>query len=366
MVTFNPASIPLENILLDPNNFRFKRPDAIFEILEKRFAEESVQAQALRQIREDGVKELKASIRENGFIPVERIVVRRVPSGDGDSPHYVAVEGNRRTAALKLLQADHAAGVDLPETITATFMAVPVLIAEDASDDDLLAIMGIRHVGGPKEWGGYQSARLVYQLIHESNISPSQTAERLGLSTREVNRRARAFAALEHMRLDDSYGDEVTPEMYPIFHEILSQTKLKEWLAVNDKTSEFENDENKNLLYSWLVDDDDRTAQLTSYRDVRSLRQVIDNEDAYNAFVNDGETLEAAHAMANAQARANKWLYNAKTALESLKDMNTETIQSLDSSSIEILQNLRKRARIILQAHELSLKEDDDEDYEED
>ena len=64
------------------------------------FSEESVQQRAHARLRaEENLVTLKKSILTNGFLPVERMVVR--PYGDGDPQKYLVVEGNRRTAAIQ-------------------------------------------------------------------------------------------------------------------------------------------------------------------------------------------------------------------------------------------------------------------------
>ena len=49
--------------------------------------------------------------------------------------------------------------------------------------------MGIRHVGGIKQWGGYQRAKLIADLRDEHDLEPGDIAEKLALSVVEVNRR---------------------------------------------------------------------------------------------------------------------------------------------------------------------------------
>lgn len=73
----------------------------------------------LDRIKKDSVTELKQSISENGFVEVERIVVRSY--GDRNDDRYLVVEGNRRTAALKLLELDHLGGVDFDDRVTDIF-----------------------------------------------------------------------------------------------------------------------------------------------------------------------------------------------------------------------------------------------------
>ncbi|WP_461189364.1 hypothetical protein [Arthrobacter sp. Z4-13] len=362
MVNYKPVSVPLSTLMLDPNNFRFKQPGHTPIIAESRFREEQVQAAVLERVKTDGVGELKRSIAENGFIPVERVVVRALPAGSADDEtQYVVVEGNRRTVALKLLQQDYFAGVDLSSAVRDVFSAVPVLVAEDASDDDILAIMGIRHVGGPKEWGGYQSALLVYQMLKNSSLSARDVASRLGLTVNEVNRRHRAFSALQQMMSDEDFAEHVKPEMYPIFHETVGQPAVREWLGWSQGQREFTNNETRHLFFTWLIDGENGP-KIRSYTEVRELRLILENEDALTALKDDDQAFSDALAIVRADAKAVRWLPNAKAALTSLNEMGSDTIESLEEKDIEILQKLKSRASWIVKAHALSSEIGDDDD----
>jgi len=366
MVTFTPTSVPLGKLLLDPNNFRFSAPGQAAAVAEARFGEDRVQSATLEKIKQDGVGELKLSISENGFVPVERIVVRAmVPVAAQDSEpdaepevRYIVVEGNRRTAALKLLEQEHAGGLDLDEKVTDVFAAVPVLLAEDASDDDILAIMGIRHVGGPKEWGGYQSALLVYRLMSRGTLTARDVASRLGLTVNEVNRRYRAFSALTQMMADEEFGDGVAPEMYAIFHETVGQPNVRDWLGWSQADRAFNDEEHRELFYGWLTGED--LPKIRSYSDIRELKLILENDDALIALKDDDQSLSDAMAIVRADAKAVRWLPNVKSALSSLNDMGSGTIESLDSNDIEFLEKLKSRADWIIRAHQAGAAGSDD------
>lgn len=354
MVNFDPRTVPLESLLLDPNNFRFLAPGTVALVAESRIAEEKVQAAALERVKADGVSELKLSIAENGFVPVERIVVRAI---DGAADGYVVVEGNRRTAALKLLERDHAGGLDLDERVTAVFSGVPVLLATEASEDDLLAIMGIRHVGGPKEWGGYQSALLVHRLMSKPDLTAREVASRLGLTVNEVNRRNRAFSAITQMMNDEEYGDFVTPEMYPIFHETVGQPLVREWLGWSQTERKFSSDDTRELFYGWLTKGDDGP-KIRSYSEIRELRLILENDDALIALKDDDQSFSDALAIVRADARSARWLPNVKSALSSLNEMGSDNIESLDAEALAILEALRRRTAWIIKAQAVSPDDD--------
>lgn len=363
MVTYTTSTVALDDLLLDPNNFRFKSPDSDAEVPEARFREDSVQAAVLERIKNDGLTVLKRSIAENGFVPVERIVVRAYGSASSHDPHgsiqkFVVVEGNRRTAALKILRDEHAAGAVMPNSIMQVFSAVPVLVAEHATEDDLLAIMGIRHVGGPKEWGGYQSALLVYQLLEDAQLNAREVASRLGLSVQEVNRRHRAFSALTQMVNDEEFGESVTPDLYPIFHEAVGQPVVRSWLGWEEHQREFLEDDNRELLYFWLTGTTDIPRKIKDYGDMRDLKQILENPDALTALKDDDQTFSEALAIVKSEAKATRWLPNAKAALSSLNEMGSETIEELDASALEILRSLKSRANFIIRANQVSSDDD--------
>ena len=163
-----PIEVKLEDVLLDPNNPRFAELGQGDETVpESRFAEPKVQQSAFDRMMNGrfDVAELRDTIKNLGFLPMDRIVVRRLKKPNSDK--FLVVEGNRRITALKSLLDLHAAGKeslsDAKLTNITQFQAL--LLNEDISDDKIRWILpGLRHVSGIKEWGPYQKARAVFQL----------------------------------------------------------------------------------------------------------------------------------------------------------------------------------------------------------
>lgn len=340
MVEYTEHNVSLENLLLDPNNFRFNEPGSKKAVPESRFAEKSVQDAIRVKIERDGVHELKNSIAENGFVPVERIVVR--PWGE-DKDKFVVVEGNRRTAALKLLLEDFRSGVEIRPDLVEIFEAVPVLVVTNASSSDYMSIMGIRHVGGPKAWGGYQSAELVATLLDaDANTTPVDVANRLGLTVREVNRRYRAYGALQQMMEDEEVGDRVTKEMYPIFHEVVAQPDIRQWLEWDDRTRTFTSTDNRALFYGWLVPGEEGEAKITRHSDVRDLRAILSNPDALGVLKDPLSTLGEAVGVVVADARASEWVHKVEGAFDALNSIGAETVEKLDGQQLGLLKELER------------------------
>jgi hypothetical protein len=117
--------------------------------------------------------------------------------------------------------------------------------------------MGIRHVGGIRQWGSYQRAKLVTELRDRFQLDGAEIGARLGMSTQEVNRRYRAFKALGQMQGDPEYLDRASPSMYSLFHEAVALPVVRTWLDWNDERSEFEDEDSLHQFYELIAPTED-------------------------------------------------------------------------------------------------------------
>lgn len=350
-----PIDVRLDDLLLDPNNYRFQDAARFRSVPEPRFGEESVQASALERLDSEGLSELKASIQHNGFLTIERIVVR---PWSGDPNKFVVIEGNRRVAALRRLREDHRAGIDVNDDVLRVFDAVPVLSMDEGEPVDFLAIMGIRHVGGVRRWGPYQSAKLITEMRDRHELEFSDIASRLGLQTREVTRRYRAFKALSQMETDEEYGDSARRDMYPLFHEAVSQPMLREWLGWDDSSFEFRNAENRTWFYD-LLSPSDRTGddgvdppRITTSAQVRLLKNVLSSEDAARALRDPSVSFERAHGLAVAEQIVDNWPTEIAEAVRALDSLPALALRTLDDDRVKLIKSLRDKASALLEAYD--------------
>jgi hypothetical protein len=96
-------ALALSSLYLDPNNYRFIDHDDYQKVAEENLADDDVQRrtrQLLCGTNADLVADLISSFKENGWLDVEPIHVRKL-----GERKYLVVEGNRRAATLKHLQA---------------------------------------------------------------------------------------------------------------------------------------------------------------------------------------------------------------------------------------------------------------------
>lgn len=360
---YKETTVPVSQLLLDPNNFRFQDEGDFVRADPSRFAEQSVQDRATKRIRGEGLAELKNSIISNGFLAVERLVVRSYLKKDGEPELFVVLEGNRRLAALQWIKQDHEAGATIPQSVIDVLDAVPVIVIN--SDDDegtYLAIMGIRHVGGIKQWGGYQRAKLVADLRDLHGYDTTEVADRLGMSKHEVNRRYKALKALQQMQEDEEFTDYASSTMYPIFHEAVSMPVVREWLSWNDVELKFDDQELLHQFYALITPREAEDAEesgnskadpkITSYSQVRELRSILANDDARSFLLDPDRSFSEALAIAKAEELSKTWKGQVREAIGALSKISVLELEALDDDGIDVITRARDAAARLLATHE--------------
>jgi len=337
---YKEEKLDLNALLFDPNNYRFQETKDFVYADPGRFHEKSVQERAYRTLKDTPtLPQLKASILRNGFLPVERLVVTPYANKNGV---YVVIEGNRRLAALRWIADDDSAGVNIPPEVKADLAAVPVIIVEgDATGIFQRALMGIRHVSGIDQWGGYQRAKLVVELRDDFHLESGEVAERVGMTAQEVNRRYRAFKALQQMQADDEFGANAKPEMYPLFHEAVSLPTVKDWLGWNETESKFTKPTEVEQFYTLISPGGDNgaktPAKITTYGEVRELRNILGNAEARAVLLDPTRTFLDASTIAKRSELSKNWLSAVAGAIDALSRIGVFELQaSTDEERAEI------------------------------
>ena len=171
------------DLRLDPQNPRL--PEEV----------ERTQTAMLRFIvREVGVDDLLDSLSTSGMIEADPIIARSARA-DEEAGHLYVIEGNRRLAALKLLNGEklddgepEKAIQDLTPEVSATLKTIKVQTGWD--DDQLEAYLGYKHVTSSREWAPEAKARFVVARCH-GDYSPEtlkKFARRLGTKVPTLRR----------------------------------------------------------------------------------------------------------------------------------------------------------------------------------
>lgn len=346
-----PINLKLDQLLLDPNNPRFSElGEELNPIPEGRFADERVQANTFDKMKTPlfDVSELRDTIKTIGFLPMDRIVVRKwkVQTTNGIAK-YVVIEGNRRVTALKWLVNLHDIGKEtFNESQLKNFTEMECLLLNDdlAPASASLILPGLRHVSGIKEWGAYQKAKAVHAL-RKSGMSSQEAAQSLGLSTKAANSAYRCFLALEQMKSDEEFGEYAEPRMYSYFEEIFKRANVKNWLDWSDEKEQFCAEERVREFYSWMVPQgEDQLAEpkLPESKSVRDLSQILADENALNILRLPDGTLTRALARFEYD-HPEDWYPKVVAATAAIKSLTPDMLRELDKTTLTSLDELKQR-----------------------
>ena len=363
-----PRIISIDDIFLDPNNPRFwnEQTQKVADVPDTKVPDDTHQSKTRARIGNHGLEELKNSILRNGFLPLDRIVVRELKGVPGK---YVVIEGNRRLAALKLLreqiddQTIQEEGIDEDKlkSLKESTDKIEVLVY-DGSDTKNIAwlLQGIRHIGGIRNWAAAQQGKLVADQIDKEGLSLSEAGQHFGLSAQAVGRRYRSYKALEQMREDEEFGSKAKNEYYSLFEEAIREKNVKKWLEWDDGEKRFKNTDSLKQFYSWICPDEEHPTQdrrLHDPRHISSLGRILaTNQDALMAKIEKHEIgIEAAEQKLNDDFSRYDW----NAAFEQVKTLLGDIPNSaIDKDAVEIIAaltlleeqivNLRKKAAAVV------------------
>lgn len=350
------TKIKPEQLLLDPNNYRFLDIAGYRKVAKReRYGEEGVQAKALDLLvssQSFDLESLRDSIASNGFVPLDQLVVEEFDEKDGIK-RYLVIEGNRRAAAAKTLIKDQNDGsVDLDDSVKASLEELPVIIVsgeEKEKDNFHKTLMAIRHVSGIREWGAYQQARLVVEMFEDDSQTFSQVAKKIGISPQEVGRRYRASKALEQMEKDDEFGTHASPKLYSFFHEAVSSPVVRDWLEFTNETYTANNEENRTIFYQLLspseVDGEKKEPKLqNANRQIRQMKIIVINDAALNVLTDPEKSFDDAFRAAEddvGQDQAGVTEYSLKQALKALRKPGVDAWNEPNARTKELWEELK-------------------------
>nr|WP_315493308.1 ParB N-terminal domain-containing protein [uncultured Rhodoferax sp.] len=245
----SPIELSLSNIYLDPNNPRFTEVDWEY-VPESDWSKSDVQERAQRRLVSDfGVEKLRMSMEVNGFLPIDRVIVRKF-----DNDKYIVLEGNRRICAAKMIGEISLDGSAVAESVLESLKQIPCLSYTGTNGDASWIFQGLRHISGVTEWSAFNKAKLLVEQMEKEEVSLTEVGKRFGLTPHGAGQWVRGYYAFIQASQASDYINEVDERSYPYFQELFgrSSTPVREWLEWNEAKYEFSNKLNLDEFISWL------------------------------------------------------------------------------------------------------------------
>ena len=267
------VDVCIDDIFLDPNNPRFVGDDWP-EVSDDAIDKAEVQREALsKMVRNHNVDKLRINMEENGYLPIDRIIVRQFKSDK-----YVVLEGNRRITAAKQIIMLHRKGQFDGGDVVASLEVIPCLEYTGSEPKAAWIFQGIRHIIGIAEWSAYSKARLLSERREVEGKTLTEVGKQFGLSRYGAGQWIRGYRAFKQVKNESNYSRELDERAYTYFQEIFhrSNIPLREWLDwyenENDDKYIFRNEQNLDEFLDWLYPKEDPD-------DGRDVDDIVGNWD---------------------------------------------------------------------------------------
>jgi hypothetical protein len=257
-------TLPLESIYLDPNNPRFVAQNWTY-IPDAQIADEAVQSDArLRMVREFGVEKLKMNMEVNGYLPIDRVIIREFSPGK-----YVVLEGNRRICAAKMISEFAPDGSAVSEEVRNSVKKIPCLQYIGGDRNAAWIFQGLRHITGISDWSAFNKAKLLVEQMEEEGLTLTDVGKRFGLTPYGAGQWVRGYSAFKQAREESDYVNDVNELSYPYFQELFSRSSaaVREWMEWSEPERRFKNALNFNEFVSWVYPKVSTTEELDESQD---------------------------------------------------------------------------------------------------
>ncbi len=270
--------------------------------------------------REYELQDLGRSIADNGYFSEEPLVAIRDRSGKA----WTIIEGNRRLAALQLLEDPSAAPKELREqwkelSLSRKKRVTEVPILEYAKRSEVTPYLGFRHITGVMQWRPYQKARYIAQLVEDNEYTFNQIARVIGSRAPTVRQHYVAYTlarqARDQMAIDTTFAEDA----FGVLRRSLADPNIREYigLALDRSEADLAKPVPKNRaekvkeFFEWAFGTSDAPALMRESRDLKKLGAVMASARAIEVL-RSSQDLDYAFEISGGEER--KLLDNLNTA----------------------------------------------------
>ena len=272
---------------------------------------EEVQGQAEQKLldvlyRDFNLDELAFSMAQNGYFDEEPIVVIQKKGG-----HFVAAEGNRRVATIKILldsKKQMELGIrnwpTLDAKVAKDLSTIPAIVYDDR--DEVLPYLGVRHIAGIMKWDSYAKARYVANMVH-AGYALEAIQNQIGDRQNSARKHYLCYQLVQQTKNEFDFDIEPAKENFSYLmlatgQEPISKEKLPDL---------------KNLFSFIFGEGKKKPSVLGESRDITNfLSHVLSNEQATDFLINTRDLSAAFELSDGEELMVRKFLASANRRLE--------------------------------------------------
>ena len=180
---------------------------------------------------------------DNGYFIEEPLILLRTEGGK-----LIVVEGNRRLAALKLLNDEELRRIsfyrkewdELVKINKQNLKEVPCIIREDISE--IYRVLGFRHISGIKKWQPLPKARFIDMLVtsQKKNAGFDDIAEKCGTSSKSIRDYYIAYRLYLQAKEDFDIDVSEVENNFSVFLRALNSKEINQFIGLKKNKSPVE------------------------------------------------------------------------------------------------------------------------------
>ena len=261
----------INNLFLDPNNPRFVSPEWEYiseDNITKTFIQDNITGKLINGF---GIEKLSSNIKINGFLKIDRVVVKKI---NGTDNQYVVLEGNRRICAVKMVYDISKTNSELHDDVIESVTNIECLEYIGTDDKASWIFQGLRHISGITDWPPFNKAKLLVDQMESEDLTLTQVGERFGITAYAAGQWMRGYRAFQQASEDSDFIHELDIKSYPYFQEVFgrSSSGVREWLEWDENERTFKNVLNLDEFISWLYPREDEESDAFGSWDKRHLK----------------------------------------------------------------------------------------------
>ena len=354
---FNKDTISIDKIHLDPNNPRFGRES----IPENRFLEPKVQEQCMDILKgnakvhkdepdntehRESIDDLYESIKNNGFIPLNNILVKELQNNKGE---YIVLEGNRRITTIKTLIEKHDTGeITLDEDVFSSIIEIDVAISTGSSNYDYNA-QGISHLIGTKAWKPFSQAKFLHNKMTQEDMTVQEVADSFGYSRARAGNLIKSYFAFLNLKNDPDYGSKCSTSHFSYFEEAFNKPLLyRDRLKWNNTNRCFENTTELKTFYKWFLGDEDGKKRISMAIQLRDIPPILKDDMVKNRFDSGKITLiEAIQELSESEDKndSESIIKGLRRAYRAIGQITENSIEEFGETIEDLLNKINARAK---------------------
>ncbi len=283
-------------LILDPNNPRLitkdddlRDPDSAVDLV--------VETTERMKNGDFRIDEIKKSITENGWLPIDYIFVRKMKKEE----RYLVLEGNRRVTAVRSLLGEEGLNPKLRDSLSQIqVMEVVDDLPEKEIRKKISYLLGVRHHGALKKWSPFAQAHNIYKRYMEvlrerhktdefvwSEEIAQHIAGALSIKVDEVHRRLRVYMAMKQLSDSEAMKNSEDPEAkmkdhyYSVCDEVVSNPKrYSSYISQDQEDFTLDNDSVDRMINLCHFDKPSRQgAPISNPQEWRKLKEILEDED---------------------------------------------------------------------------------------